>query len=1143
MHWRGRNDWGAWLATILLVLLEVSSAAFLPSVAGSPAPGQGPIGRVLPSGLVVLFDEAHQPVYSVNPDNPTSGGGVDPSGGYAQFAKRLEDATFEVRTLDLGQGLSDSSLEGVRVLVIASSQNVPYSSDELAAIDRFVADGGGLFLIGDHSEFAIEVEPIANLFDVSFALSLVHDESHTLAYPTTDPTGPVFLWFAGSQIHDSELTANISRIELYRTNFLDALPPDAQVVLTTSEDATYYTDASGNPTTGPGIGNTQLSLPNAPVMAIVPPGLTSGHGKIAVFCDSNIYETTEDRDGDGSLDLLDSDNALFGVSTVEWLADIPPVWDLRLSSADPQHFDAQDVSYTVDRGATVSVPYRLQNLGNIVDDYLLGADGAPTWELTATPSQMELTNRQVGQGVLTVHVPTSHLAPAQVVLNLTATSTGSPPLHSTMRVEIQINLDKAVRVRFLDSLASTDAGSVTSLPLEVTNLGIFTERFRLTPTSAPGFDASLEVVDVVLAPGGSQTFQMEVGTDPDLLGGTLGLVAITAALSDDPIIRDSDRAQVRIIQAFGFSLRTEEPLHLLIPGQASPYHLILTNLGNGNDRIAVGADPGSGLEGWSMVVTPQPIPLPFGSSVVLVVNLIAPLGATPNITYDIPVLGHSELSVVTTNETTIQGRVLPHRQLALEGDPLVRYLLPGQTIHSEVNLTNQGNLVDRAHIVLEEAAPGWTAAMVLRSEGGDWVALGGPLTMEPLERVRLRVEQTGPPIGQTPPWSVAAVSLTATSAIAPEVSDREVVAFVLDQVHNISLGPQPLSLSLNSTVDSGSSSTVLFPVVLRNDGAGDDIVRIEVGATPAGLQVVVPFGPYHLPAMAEQPLSLEVSLGGPMLAGTYTVPIALQVGLGDGPEGAWLPVPLAGRGERHLPPWATRFPPRQGTVHTNLTVVIPVRIGLEGALLPGRLTFGAGGTADIAVDVYNAGTVPVLVTLVSTVPAGWHLAADDNLRLGLGEGGRLVAHLQAPSLDLPASIHLPLRLRPVFDPTQLPSASPEGPPLDERSGPPPITRWDERGAFDDSAMLQNRSNAAILTLIVEVSFRFDPNGGFWWLFLLALIASTVGAHLALWRWWRGQQLARALRLAAAKEAARKDMPPEPQAKSQSSRRAAELGRK
>lgn len=119
-----------------------------------------------PTGYKVLFDETKL-------QESREGGYYNQIsetawyGGW-NFSKTLEDNGFSVSSLSI-EPITYEKLKKYNVLIIFSRRD--YSEDEIDAIENFVEDGGGLFLVCDfwRGEEEYETNKIAKRFRVSFA--------------------------------------------------------------------------------------------------------------------------------------------------------------------------------------------------------------------------------------------------------------------------------------------------------------------------------------------------------------------------------------------------------------------------------------------------------------------------------------------------------------------------------------------------------------------------------------------------------------------------------------------------------------------------------------------------------------------------------------------------------------------------------------------------------------------------------------------------------------------------------------------------------------------------------------------------------------------------------------------------------------
>jgi hypothetical protein len=146
---------------------QVSDTLFDPPIA-RPAFAAG-------SGPTVLLDEGHFNFHTVE-------------GRYAPFVRLLRRDGFVVRALR--EPLTPASLAPARILVIANAlsermsqgawalPNAPaFSGAEIAVLERWVHQGGSLFLIADHMPFPGAAETLATAFGIQVTDGFATDSS------------------------------------------------------------------------------------------------------------------------------------------------------------------------------------------------------------------------------------------------------------------------------------------------------------------------------------------------------------------------------------------------------------------------------------------------------------------------------------------------------------------------------------------------------------------------------------------------------------------------------------------------------------------------------------------------------------------------------------------------------------------------------------------------------------------------------------------------------------------------------------------------------------------------------------------------------------------------------------------------------
>lgn len=124
---------------------------------------------------IVLFDEAHGDWESTRIALDTETYGLTTTYNYASLFDWL---SYYYPVGRLTQPVDAASLEGCSVLVLKTPSS-PYSQEEIEAIDAFVQSGGGLFVIGDHTN-VFGTTTVLNPVLAGFGLALNYDSTYRL---------------------------------------------------------------------------------------------------------------------------------------------------------------------------------------------------------------------------------------------------------------------------------------------------------------------------------------------------------------------------------------------------------------------------------------------------------------------------------------------------------------------------------------------------------------------------------------------------------------------------------------------------------------------------------------------------------------------------------------------------------------------------------------------------------------------------------------------------------------------------------------------------------------------------------------------------------------------------------------------------
>ena len=167
--------------TILAVTCAFTATLFVLSALYLVPAGPRNVGTV-------LFDEVHGDWESTRTAMDTETYGLTTTYNYASLYDWL---SYYYPVGRLTQPLSQQSLGGCSVLVLKTPSS-PYSREEIEAVDAFVRRGGGLFVIGDHTN-VFGTTTVLNPVLARFGLALNYDSTYRLgsgSFTTYTPASP-----------------------------------------------------------------------------------------------------------------------------------------------------------------------------------------------------------------------------------------------------------------------------------------------------------------------------------------------------------------------------------------------------------------------------------------------------------------------------------------------------------------------------------------------------------------------------------------------------------------------------------------------------------------------------------------------------------------------------------------------------------------------------------------------------------------------------------------------------------------------------------------------------------------------------------------------------------------------------------------
>jgi hypothetical protein len=242
-----------------------------------------------PATIRVLVDEAHQQAWTTRPDLAATMQPAHPGdSSYARAAALLRERDFVVEPLTEGR-LTAAALDGFSVLVLPHSSSphyeattgvgsAQYDADEIAAIESFVAAGGGLVILAESEQDKYEsnLGVIADTFGIHVEHTTVQDYQRHHQAPS---------WVQADVNTDHELSSGVEAAVFYRAGCL-----------------TYESEAAVLARSG-----RAASPANAALLAAT----THGRGRVVVSADSDLF-------GDDCIDAFD--HAQLWINIAYWTA-------------------------------------------------------------------------------------------------------------------------------------------------------------------------------------------------------------------------------------------------------------------------------------------------------------------------------------------------------------------------------------------------------------------------------------------------------------------------------------------------------------------------------------------------------------------------------------------------------------------------------------------------------------------------------------------------------------------------------------------------------------------------------------------------------------------------------------------------------
>ncbi|MFX1536351.1 MAG: hypothetical protein ACFFDI_19205, partial [Promethearchaeota archaeon] len=331
---------------------------------------------------IVLFDESHDPFGGIT-------GQAQVLGSYVKFANYL---TCNGYTIHVTTTFHSGMINASHVLVLCDGLT-DYTTNEIAVIKEFVANGGGLLLLGDQGVNGDQVDPIGNEFGIDRNDTSYLDDSNDYVVSNS------YIIYEDANMGIHPIMEGISRIEVYQSTAFDTIG-SGTALLTTDTDGTCEWHNGG-------IAN------GTAVFAATEHVL----GRVVYVTDVNLPQDIDD-DGDGDVNFFDSDNNLFIVNAFQWLAEnrapvvvvtkpnggetISGTTTITWTASDPNKDDfTVDIAYSTNGGSSWSV----LTTGLITTSWswnTTGLSDSDQYLIRVEATDYELTGSDVSNTVFTV---------------------------------------------------------------------------------------------------------------------------------------------------------------------------------------------------------------------------------------------------------------------------------------------------------------------------------------------------------------------------------------------------------------------------------------------------------------------------------------------------------------------------------------------------------------------------------------------------------------------------------------------------------------------------------------------------------------------------------------------------------------------
>lgn len=325
---------------------------------------------------------------------------------------------------------------------------------------------------------------------------------------------------------------------------------------------------------------------------------------------------------------------------------------------------AGTTSATVLPGETVTIPFSVENSGNLVAHYTLGVETSGTSLPVGWDPILYDGTEEIG---LSSQVKLEPLSPKTFSLILTTGSNDGANTQGNVKIAITSNDGKykdsmvfniateaiyQYDVEQSDRVKYGSAGETTSYSFMITNNGNSSDTYNVDIASVTsGWTAALlKGESVTLEPGRSASIIVTITAPETAQGNDQGDITLDISSESNAAQTESLDFSMVVNPTYGFELLSNEQNRVVLGGTMTTFTFKIRNVGNSSDTYTI-IEQGAFPNGWSSTVSKRELTIEPDESVTVGVTITIPDDALPSLK------GISTVSVISAgNDETSTAR-------------------------------------------------------------------------------------------------------------------------------------------------------------------------------------------------------------------------------------------------------------------------------------------------------------------------------------------------------------------------------------------------------------------------------------------------------------------------------------------------------